>query len=111
MIGTIIGKNEEFDSEKYRECVGWCNTTQLGILADKGNFFEVIPNPYYKDPKTLQIEGEINMLKDKLRDLDYIGVKIATGRATKEEYEDQIKLMIEYADRINLLEAELDGNN
>ena len=32
---------------------------------------------------------------------DYIGVKIATGRATIEEYADEIALMTEKAERIN----------
>ena len=43
-------------------------------------------------------------LKKKLADLDYIGVKIATGRATKEEYTEQIELMKVYANEINELE-------
>lgn len=111
MIGTIVRKGEDFNVEKYRECATWCNNTQVGIIEDKGDYYIVVENPNYTDPELLKIKAEIDMLKDKLRDLDYIGTKIATGRATKEQYEDQIKLMIEYADRINLLEAELDGNN
>ena len=34
--------------------------------------------------------AQINELKEKLRQYDYIGVKIATGCATKEEYADEI---------------------
>lgn len=39
--------------------------------------------------------------------MDYIGVKIATGRATREEYADKITLMTQYASEINQLEDEL----
>ena len=50
---------------------------------------------------------EINEYKAKLAALDYIGVKIATGRATREEYSEQIALMQQYADKINELQEEL----
>lgn len=39
--------------------------------------------------------------------MDYIGNKIATGRATREEYADEIARMTEYAAQINQLEAEI----
>ena len=50
------------------------------------------------------ILNKIAQLKKKLADLDYIGVKIATGRATIEEYAEQIELMRKYANEINNLE-------
>lgn len=52
-------------------------------------------------------EAEISRLKALLKDMDYIGVKIATGRATREEYAEQIALMTAYAERINELEEEV----
>ena len=36
---------------------------------------------------------------------DYIGVKIATGRATIDDYADEIALMTEKAERINDIDA------
>ena len=36
-----------------------------------------------------------------LRNHDYIGVKIATGRATIDDYADEIAMMTEKAERIN----------
>ena len=36
---------------------------------------------------------------------DYIGVKIATGRATIDDYADEIALMTEKAERINEIDA------
>lgn len=53
-----------------------------------------------------EAEAEISRLKSLLKDMDYIGVKIATGRATREEYAEQIALMTAYADRINELEED-----
>ena len=43
-----------------------------------------------------------------LEALDYIGVKIATGRATREEYAAEIVRMTELADLINEIDARLE---
>lgn len=50
--------------------------------------------------------NEIYQCKARLRELDYIGVKIATGRATIDEYTEQIAEMQRLADRINELEED-----
>lgn len=42
-----------------------------------------------------------------LKDHDYIGTKIATGRATVEEYAEEIELMKQKSARINEIDAEL----
>lgn len=57
----------------------------------------------------LTIQEKINYLKYKLTQYDYIGVKIATGRATKEQYATQIAQMAAWADEIDRLERELNG--
>lgn len=65
-----------------------------------------------KEPKELteeekaliQKNNRIAELHKKLEELDYVGVKIATGRATREEYADKIALMSAYARELNLLE-------
>lgn len=54
-----------------------------------------------------EINIKIKELKTKLEDLDYIGVKIATGRGTREEYSKEIELMTFYANEINNLKKEL----
>ena len=52
-------------------------------------------------------EEKLKMIEEKaeleawLKDHDYIGVKIATGRATIDDYADEIALMTEKAERIN----------
>lgn len=53
------------------------------------------------------LSEELASLKDWLSSHDYVGVKIATGRATVDEYKDIIAEMTEKADRINEIEAEL----
>ena len=44
---------------------------------------------------------ELSQCESRLKELDYIGVKIATGRATKEEYLTEIEEMNNLASRIN----------
>ena len=57
--------------------------------------------------KTIQTRQRITELKRLLSNYDYIGTKIATGRATKEEYATEIQQMIEWANEINQLERYL----
>lgn len=49
----------------------------------------------------------IEELKQMLESYDYIGTKIATGRATREEYATQIQQMTAWANEINELEEQL----
>ena len=58
------------------------------------------PQPTEKEIK----QNKINELKNKLKDLDYIGVKIATGCATIEDYADKIALAESYRQEIRELQ-------
>lgn len=60
-----------------------------------------------KIKRTRELESELYTLKTWLSEHDYIGTKIATGRATVDEYKDEIAEMTVKADRINEIEAEL----
>lgn len=51
-------------------------------------------------------DAEIAKLRKNLADYDYIGVKIATGRATVTQYADKIQEMNEWAARISELEQQ-----
>lgn len=51
--------------------------------------------------------AEKETLEEWLKDHDYIGTKIATGRATAEEYADEIAEMTVKANRINEIDEEL----
>lgn len=52
-------------------------------------------------------KNKIKSLKAKLAAYDYIGVKIATGKATIEEYKDKIAEAEELREQIRELESKL----
>lgn len=60
-----------------------------------------------KQSKISQIKMQIAKLDKKLKEYDYIGTKIATGRGTVEEYATQIAQMDIWAKQIDKLEEEL----
>lgn len=64
------------------------------------------PKPYEPTPKEL-VQQELMQTKYELSQLDYIGVKIATGRATKEEYAKEIQKMNELAAKVDELNEQL----
>ena len=57
--------------------------------------------------KVAETESKIATIDAEFKTLDYIGIKIATGRATVDEYQDEIARMTELADEKNELETEL----
>lgn len=91
--------------------------TQLGDFSDFTTIYKVDGESvtysndgsvYIEPPKPTEEElRKQNLLNEKaeleawLKAHDYIGVKIATGRATIEEYETEIAEMTEKANRIN----------
>lgn len=96
--------------------------TQLGSLlnlkspVNNPDYIEITEQEFNELSKPEEPTAEQKALKEKnariaelhrkLEELDYIGVKIATGRATREEYADKIALMSAYASEINLLNNE-----
>lgn len=56
------------------------------------------------------IQAQINEKKQELQSYDYIGVKIAMGVATKEEYAVQIAYTEQLRQEINELESEVQEN-
>ena len=60
------------------------------------------PEPYEPTP-----EEQINALKRELEKYDYIGVKIAMGVATREEYAEQIAYTETIREQIRQLEGEV----
>ena len=59
----------------------------------------------------IPVECQIEELKQKLADTDYIACKIAEGVATVEEYAEELKQRQEWRDEINRLEGLRNGNN
>lgn len=71
------------------------------MLAEiNGKYVEVEDEIYKPDP-----QAEIQMLKQELANYDYIGVKIAMGVATTEEYQEQIA----YTEKLRAKIRELEG--
>lgn len=60
-----------------------------------------------KRQKISDLESQISAVDAEFRTLDYIGIKIATGRATIDDYKPEIEKMTELADKKNELESEL----
>lgn len=60
-----------------------------------------------KELERMGIQVQIDELKAELATYDYIGVKIATGVATREEYAEQIEHCEKLRQRIRELEGEL----
>ena len=95
--------------------------TQLGDFSDFTTVYKVDGESvtysndgsvYVEPPKPTEEELRRQALQTEKADLeawlsahDYIGVKIATGRATIDDYADEIALMTEKAERINEIDA------
>lgn len=63
-----------------------------------------------KELERMGIQAQINEKKQELQSYDYIGVKIAMGVATREEYADQIAYTEQLRREINELESEVEEN-
>ena len=71
------------------------------MLAEiNGKYVEVEDEIYKPDP-----QAEIQMLKQELANYDYIGVKIAMGVATIDDYKEQIAHTEELREKIRELEG------
>ena len=82
-------------------------TTTYRLLDDEVQYSNdgsvwVEPEPYEPTP-----EDKINSLKRELEKYDYIGVKIAMGVATKEEYAKEIAYTETIREQIRQLESEI----
>ena len=63
------------------------------------------PDQTEKEKQREAYQAELDEKEQWLSDHDYIGTKIATGRATAEDYADEIATMTQYAARIEELRA------
>ena len=69
--------------------------------SNDGSVYIEPPKPTEEELRKRALQTEKAELEAWLKDHDYIGVKIATGRATVEEYATEIAKMTEKANRIN----------
>lgn len=79
--------------------------------SNDGSVYAEPPKPTEEELRRQALAGEKAQLESWLKAHDYIGTKIATGRATVEEYASEIALMAEKANRINEIDRELNSIN
>ena len=77
--------------------------------SNDGSIYVEPPKPTEEELRRQALQSEKAELESWLKAHDYIGVKIATGRASIDDYADEIALMTEKAERINEIDALL-GN-
>lgn len=77
--------------------------------SNDGSVYVEPPKPTEEELRRQALQSEKAELEAWLKAHDYIGVKIATGRATIEEYADEIALMTEKAERINEINKQLEA--
>lgn len=75
--------------------------------SNDGSVYVEPPKPTEEELRKQALQIEKAELEAWLSAHDYIGVKIATGRATIDDYADEIALMTEKAERINEIDAML----
>ena len=97
-VGEVY-KASDISRETFAEWARICN-------EDGTKHIDLIDGYYYVKanepiPESVLLEEEKYMLEQWLSAHDYIGTKIATGRATVEEYAEEIEEMKKKADRIN----------
>ena len=69
--------------------------------SNDGSVYVEPPKPTEEELRRQALQSEKAELEAWLKEYDYIGVKIATKRATVEEYANEIAEMTEKANRIN----------
>lgn len=98
----------ELDLSKYDlshlSCYRFINKT---LVLDKTKLSEIIDKEE-KDKTKQKLLSEKAQLETWLKEHDYIGTKIATGRATVEEYATEIEEMMKKAERINEIDRLLE---
>ena len=77
--------------------------------SNDGSIYVEPPKPTEEELKRQALVEEKAQLETWLKEHDYIGTKIATGRATVEEYATEIAEMKEKAERINEIDRLLES--
>ena len=77
--------------------------------SNDGSVYVEPPKPTEEELRRQALQSEKAELEAWLKAHDYIGVKIATGRATIEEYATEIAEMTEKANRINEIDKLLES--
>ena len=79
--------------------------------SNDGSIYIEPPKPTEEELKKQALAEEKTQLESWLKEHDYIGIKIATGRAAIDDYATEIAEMSEKASRINEIDRELSSVN
>lgn len=79
------------------------------LYSNDGSVYVEPPKPTEEELKRQALVEEKTQLETWLKEHDYIGTKIATGRATVEEYATEIEEMKEKAEKINEIDRLLES--
>lgn len=117
MIKKYLYNYKEYSSEYQVRRSVWENERKVfGKEPEEGRaeFWEKLNVVYTEEPdpepsQAVLAQREIFALKAKLRETDYVVIKIAEGAATTEEYSEVIAQRETWRARINELEVQLDG--
>lgn len=104
MLGTKFYKNKLETQEQlgaYTAAAEWCNETQNGMIADKGEYYEIVPIPQPSQEELNEIE--IERLKAELASTDYKCWKFVDGALTEEEYAEVRAYRANLRQQINAL--------
>ena len=77
--------------------------------SNDGSIYIEPQKPTQEELRKQELQTEKAQLETWLKEHDYIGTKIATGRATVEEYATEIEDMTEKAERINEIDRLLES--
>ena len=122
--GTIelLTEGEELCASFERFNTVYRSEDNIVTLSNDGSVYtEPVPEPEPVEPdlteeqkkeqerlaKVAETESKIATIDAEFKTLDYIGIKIATGRANIDDYKTEIARMSELADEKNELETEL----
>ncbi len=67
MIGTKIYK-QDLNIIEYENTSAWCNKNNA-MLIDKGEYFEVVPCPYFTKEQTPSLSERLVVLEDAVNTL------------------------------------------
>lgn len=104
-----------FEDTYPPEATQFCNSNRAYIEeidpVDGVRRFQIVavPEPTEQELLLQSYRTELAEKESWLRDHDYIGVKIATGRATVDDYAAEIATMTEYAARVEELRMLIEG--
>lgn len=106
VLSSIDALREAFNvRKKVREDAERAELEEAERIKEEQKEAERLANMTEEERLIEEYQRELSEKEQWLREHDYIGVKIATGRATVDDYASEIATMTEYAARIDELRS------